>query len=206
MAAVRYNCNRYACGLGTIQLEIPPGSLKINEKSSSTDASPSDMQTNTVKLYQAKLLLLCQCNIHACLLSAISSRELLSCCSCNIYACWPSVFTATNTSAFQICLLVECCCKKDACWTVFTQSASLPIFCHSVLHVCRCFASLSAIPVGTVSHYQPCQLVWYLIIGHAFWWCAALSVMPVCMLPHYRPRLLVRCLIINHACWCVASL
>ena len=164
MAAIWLNFNRYACILGPIQLDIPPGSLKIKEKSSSTNASPSDMQTNTVKHYQAKLLLHCQCNIHACWPSAIPCRELLSCCSCNIYACWPSVFNATNTAAFQVCLLVECCCKMDACWTVFNQSASLPIFYHSILQVCWCCASLSAIPVGTVSHYHPCLLVWCLNI------------------------------------------
>ena len=50
MAAVGGNSNRYACGLGTIQSDMPPGPLKIKEKSYSTDSPPSDMPTNTVKL------------------------------------------------------------------------------------------------------------------------------------------------------------
>ena len=98
-------------------------------------------------------------------------RELLYRCSCNIYACWPSV-TVTNTAAVQTCLLVECCCKMDTCWTVTTQSACLLTFCHSILHVCWWCASLSAIPArpaGMVSHYQPCPLVWCLTISHARW-------------------------------------
>ena len=121
MANIRRNFNRYACGLGTTQSDMPPGPLKIKKKSYSTDAPTSDMPTNTVKLYQVRLLLHCQCNIHACWSSTTPCRELLSCCSCNIYACWPSVFSATNTAAVQICLLVECCCKMDACWTVAIQ-------------------------------------------------------------------------------------
>ena len=54
-------------------------------------------------------------------------RELCRC-SCNIYARWPSV-TVTNTSVVQTCLLVECCCKMDACWTVATHLACLLTFC-----------------------------------------------------------------------------
>ena len=100
-------------------------------------------------------------------------RELLCRCSCNIYACWPSV-TTTNTTAVQTCLLVECCCKMDACWTVATQSACLLTFCHVILHGCWRCASLSAIPAGMVSHYQPCLLVWYLTISRACWCGASL--------------------------------
>ena len=97
-------------------------------------------------------------------------RELLCRCSysCNIYACWPSV-TVTNTAAGQTCLLVECCCKMGACWTVATQSACLLTFCHPILHVCWRCASLSVIPAGMVSHYQPCLLVWCITTRRAFW-------------------------------------
>ena len=105
-------------------------------------------------------------------------RKLLCCCSCNIYAGWPSV-TVTNTAAVQTWLLVDYCCKMDACWTVATQSACLLTFCHSILHclLALCFSicytcwygvSLSAVSAGIVSHYQPCLLVWWIIIGHAF--------------------------------------
>ena len=48
--------NRYASGLGSIQSNMPPGPLKIKEKSYLTDAPPSDMPTNNVKLYQPRLL------------------------------------------------------------------------------------------------------------------------------------------------------
>ena len=84
-------------------------------------------------------------------------RELLGRCSCNIHACWPSV-TVINTAAVRTCLLFECCCKPDACWTVDTQSACLLTFCHSILHVSWRCDSLSALPAGMVSHYQPCLL------------------------------------------------
>ena len=64
MAAVQRNFNRYACGLGTIQSKMPPGPLEIKEKSYLIDAPPSDMPTNTVKLYQPRPIH-CQYNIHA---------------------------------------------------------------------------------------------------------------------------------------------
>ena len=71
MAAVQCNVNRYACGLGTIQSDMPHGPLEIKEKSYLTDAPPSDMPTNNVKLYQLRLLH-CQYNIHAAPRVAIS--------------------------------------------------------------------------------------------------------------------------------------
>ena len=122
----------------------------------------------------------------------IPCRELLCHCSCNIYVCWPSV-TVTNTAAVQTCLLVEFSCKMDAYWTVATQSACLLTFCHSILHVCWRCASLSAIPAGMVSHYQPCLLVWCLTINCACW-CGA----------SYRSYLLVWYITISisHAGWC----
>ena len=64
MIAVQLNFNRYACGRGTIQSDMHPGPLKIEEKSYLTDARSSDMPTNTVKLYQPRLLT-CQYSIHA---------------------------------------------------------------------------------------------------------------------------------------------
>ena len=118
-------------------------------------------------------------------------RDLLCRCSYYIYACWHSV-TVTNTAAVQTCLLVECCCKIDTCSTVATQSACLLTFCHSILQVCRRCASLSAIPAGMVSHYQPSLLVWCFIIGRAFWFGTSLSAMHVGKVSHYRQCLLVR--------------
>ena len=205
MTNVWWNFNQHACWLGTIQSDMSPDPLKNKKKSYSTIVPPSDMPTRTVKLYQAILLLRCQCNIHTCWSSATLCRELPCHCSCNKYACCPSA-TATNTAAVPTCLLVECCCKMDACWTADTQSACLPILCHLILHTRWCGASLSAIPAGVLPHYQPCLHVWCLPIGHAVWCGALLSAMHAVVLPHYRICMLVWCLTISHAFWCGASL
>ena len=67
MAAVQSNLNKYACGLGTIQTNMPSDPFEIKEKSYLTDAPPSDMPTKmptkTVKLYQP-IMLHNQYNIH----------------------------------------------------------------------------------------------------------------------------------------------
>ena len=133
----------------------------------------------------------------------------------NIYAYWPSV-TVTNTAAVQTCLLVECCCKPDACWTVANQSACLLTFvtqycmsagivllcllyllvwCLTISRVCWYGASLSAVPSGLVNHYRSCLLVWYIYISHACWCGASLY-----------SCLLVWCLTVGHFFWCGASL
>ena len=102
---------------------------------------------------------------HTCLF-----RELLWRCSCNIYAFWPNV-TVTNTAAVRTCLLVECCCKLDACWTVAIQPACLQIFfslniacllalSFSICYTCWYGVSLSAVSAGMVSHYQLCLRMW----------------------------------------------
>ena len=121
---------------------MPPGPLEIKEKSYLSNAPPSDMPTNNVKLYPPSLLHY-QYNI------CLPCRELLCRCSCNIYACCPSV-TVTNTAAVQTCLLVEFCCKMYACWTVTTEPECLLTFCHSILHVCWRCAPLSAIPADNM--------------------------------------------------------
>ena len=111
---------------------------------------------------------------------------------------------------------------------VLLQDGCLLGLCHSILHVSWCCASLSAIHVGMVSHYQPCQLVCYLTIdhtflmwclnisiaelvrclsvGHTFWCGASLQAIPSGVMPHYQPCLLVCCLTIGHAFWRGASL
>ena len=153
---------------------MPPGPLEIKKKSYLTDAPLSGMPNNTVKHCETLSAKTATLKIeHACCV------ELLCRCSCNIYACWPSV-TVTNTAADQTCLLGECCCKMDACWTVATQPSCLLTFCHSILHVCWRCASLSAIPSGMVFHYQLCLLVWCL-----------LSPMPAGVMNHYRSCLLI---------------
>ena len=95
------------------------------------------------------------------------------------------------TTAVGTCLLVECCWKMDACWTVATQSACLPIFCHSTMNSRWSGASLSVIPAGVLSHYQPCLLIYCLTIDHTCWCCASLSAELSGVVPLYRPCLLV---------------
>ena len=149
MAAIHGCCSvklqKICCRLGTIQSDMPPGPLKIKEKSYSTDAPPSGMPTNTVKLYQARLLLHCGCSIHPCWSSATPCRELLSCCSCNIYACRPSVFTATNTAAAR-----------------WMHAGPLPFN-----HACRSFATQSSTSASDLLLYLPYMLAWCLTISRA---------------------------------------
>ena len=143
-------------------------------------------------------------------------RDLLYRCSCNIYACWSSV-TVYNTAAVQTCLPVECCCKMDACRTVATQSTCLLTFfslniasllevCFSICYTCWNGVSLSAVPAGMVSHYQPCLLAWCFIIGHAFWFGTSRSAMTVGVVPHYRLCFLRWCLTVGHVFWYGASI
>ena len=161
------------------------------------------MSTNTVEPYQAFLLLRCQCNVTYMLAGPVPLRvespQLQQ-----IYLLRTSA-TATNTAAVQTRLLVECCCKMDACWAVDTQSACLSIFCHSILHDHWCGGSISAIPAGVVSHYQPCLLMWCLtiaipsgVVHHhqpcLLVWCLTTGH-AVGVVPHYRPHPLVWCLI-----------
>ena len=135
-----------------------------------TNASPPDMQTDTLKPHPACLLL--RCNSCARWSSATPCRELLCRCNCSNDACWPSA-TATNKVVVQTFLLVECYCNMGTCWNLATQSAWLSIFCHSIIHVRWCGASLSTIPAGVMSHYQ--SYLWCLTIGHAFWCGSSLS-------------------------------
>ena len=191
MVAVQWNFNIYACGLGTIQSNMPPGPLEIKEKSYLTDTPHQTCQLTLWNFINQDRYI---ANI-----TYIPCRELLCHCSCNIYVCWPSV-TVTNTAAVQKCLLVEFCCKMDAYWTVATQSACLLTFCHSILHVCWRCASLSAIPAVMVSHYQPCLLVWCLTISCACWYGISLSAVPAGMVSQYQLCLLEWYLTISCAC------
>ena len=83
--------------------------------------------------------------------------------------------------------------NQHACWPFVTQ------------YCLRC-ASLSAIPAGMVSHYQPYLWVWWIIIGHTFWFGTSILAMPVGVVPHYKSCLLVWCLTVDHVFWCGASL
>ena len=179
MAAVQWNFNIYAFGIGTIQSDMPPGPLKINGKATRPMPLHQTCQLTMWNFIRQDWYIVSTTYMsgktdtlsiqHICLLVQCHSAKRAA----YICACWPCV-AATNTSAVQTCLLVECCCKMEACCTVATQSACLPIFCLSILHVCCRCAFLSAIPAGMVSHCQPCLLVWCITIGHAFWCCASL--------------------------------
>ena len=116
------------------------------------------LKCETLSAKTATLSIQHTCRVVSCYVAAAATY----------YACRPSV-TVTNIAAVQTCLLVECCCKMDACWTVAPQSACLLTFCHSILHVCWRCASFFAIPAGMVSLYQPCLLVWSLTISRACW-------------------------------------
>ena len=163
----------YVCGLGTIQSNMPPGPLEIKEKTYLTDAPPSDMPTNNVKLYQPRLLH-CQYNKHA-----------------HVESCYVSA-AATYTPAGRVLLSPTPLLFKHAYWLSAAVRWMLAglwqlllIFCHSILHVCWRCVSLSAIPADMVSHYL------CFTIGQAFWFVTLLSAMHVGVVPHYRPYLLV---------------
>ena len=120
--------------------------------------------SRSIENQRENLLIWCPPIIHAqikvwnfirqdCCLVECYSRELLRCCRCNINSCWSSAFTATNTAAVPICLLVECCCKMDACWVFATQSWMLAgvvllylpyllVLCLTISRACWCDASL----------------------------------------------------------------
>ena len=132
MAAVQWNLYTYACGLGTIRSDTPQGPLKIKGKSYWPMPLHQTCQLTMWIFISQDCYIVNTTNKYACWSSATPCRGLLCCCNWNIYACWPSV-TVTNTAAVQTCLLVECCCKMDACLTVTTQLACLPTFCHSIL-------------------------------------------------------------------------
>ena len=96
---------------------------------------------------------------------------------------------------------------EDGCLLDCVRSISMPADLLS-LNTALCWrcASLSAIPAGMVSHYQPCLLVLCFIIGHAFSFGVSLSAMPVGVVPHYRSCLLVWRLTVGHVFWCGDSL
>ena len=124
------------------------GPLKIKEKSYLTDTPNANSHCEILSGKTDTLPIQ-----HACLLVQCHSTAAAT----YMHACWSSV-TATKTAAVQICLLVECCCKMDACLTIANQSACLLIFCDScqlalcfsichtcwygICHACQCGASL----------------------------------------------------------------
>ena len=153
MAAFQWNFNRHVCGLGAIQSDMPSGQLKIKDKSYSTNALPSDMPTSTVKLYQARLLLHCQCNRHACWLSATPCRELLSCCSCNRFAYWPVYLLPQAPLLFKYAYWLSAVARWMPADLLQLNPAYLLVLCFSLCHTCGYGVALSAVPAGVVPHY-----------------------------------------------------
>ena len=163
MAAVQWNIYRYACGRGTFQLDISPGPLEIKKKSYLTNPPPSDMPTNTVKLYQPRLLN-CQNNIHAVYrtvmslqlskhanwLSAAARWMLAGLWPLNQHACWPF--------ATQYCM---------SAGVVLLYLLYLLVWCLTISHVCWYGVSLSIVPAGVLLHYRSYLFVWYITISHA---------------------------------------
>ena len=159
---------------------MPPGPLEIKEKSYLTDAPPSDMPTNNVKLYQprsiATLSIQHTCRVESCYIAAAATNM-------------PGGLVLLSQTPL---LFKHAYCWVDGCLLDCGHSISMPAdllslniacllaVCFSICYACWSGVSLSAVPAGMVSHYQPCLLAWCFIIGHA--------------------------LTISLACWCCASL
>ena len=71
LTAVQLNFNRYACGLGGIESNMPPGPLEIKEKSYLTNAPPLDMSTNNMKT--ATLSIQHTCRVECCYIAAAAT-------------------------------------------------------------------------------------------------------------------------------------
>ena len=158
MVAVQCNFNRYACGLGTIQSNMPPGPLEIKEKSYLTDAPSSDTPTNTDKTLLAKTATLSiqhACCVESCYVTAAARWMLAGLWPLNQHACWPFVT--------QYCM---------SAGVVLLYLLYLLVWCLTISSVCWYCVSLSAVPADVVNHYRSCLLVWYITISHACW-CGA---------------------------------
>ena len=134
---------------------MAPGPLKIKEKSYLTDAPPSDMPPNTVKLYQ--LSIQNTCRVESCSVAAAAAYmpAVLV-----LLPQTPLLFKhAYWLSAAAIWMLAgPWPLKQHACRPFATQ------YCHSY---CCYGVSLSAVPADVVSYYKPCNLVWCLTISRA---------------------------------------
>ena len=106
---------------------------------------------------------------------AVTEQNCLFSDMCTIHVPHNQTCLMVNMSAdlvgMMAALLVWCKLNRYAHWLVLLQdgylldrchSIIMPMFCNSILHVCWRCASLSALSVGMVSHYQPCLLVWCL--------------------------------------------
>ena len=138
--------------------------------------------TSTLNSVRHNCCHLANATMHAFWSIAIPCRELLYSCSCSKQAWWhcatatiPLLFnnskwllsgntTITNcrqTHGFvwkshTACVMIMCCRKIDASWTVATQSACLPILCHSILVLVRIPWKITRLPSqhSMLGHYR----------------------------------------------------
>ena len=165
---------------------MPPGPLEIKEKSYLTDKVLLLHQTCQLTLWNfisqdCKMSIQHTCLVKSCYVAAAArympaGLMLLS----QTPLLFKHVYWLSTAARWMLAGLWPL--NQHAC-------------CHPILHDCWHCVSLSAIPAGMVSHYQPCLLVWWIIMGHAFWFGTSLSA-----------SLLVWCLTIGHAFCCGASL
>ena len=101
-------CQQICLRLGTIQPNMPPGPLEIKEKSYLTDVPPSHCEILLAKT--ATLSIQHTCRVESCYVAAAAR-----------YMPAGLVLLSQTPAVVQTCLLFECCCKMDACWTVATQ-------------------------------------------------------------------------------------
>ena len=182
---------------------MPPGPLEIKEKSYLTDAPPSDMTINTVKLYT--LSIKHTCRVESCYIAAAATYMpaglvLLSQIPLMFkHAYWLSV--AVRSMLARLWPL-----NHMPADLLPLNIAFLLALCFSICYTCWYGVSLSAVSAGMGSHFQPYLLVWCFILGHVSSFGTSLSAMPVGVVSHYRSCLLVWCLTVGHVFWCGASL
>ena len=166
VAAVQWNFNRYACRLGSIQLNMPSWPLEIKEKSYLTDALHQPCQltvwnfisqdcyiVNTTYMQCRDLLIAAAATYMPAGLVLLSTTPLLF-----KHAYW--LRTAARWMLAGLWPL-----NQHACWPLVTQycmSAGivllyllfLLIWCLSTSPACWYGISLSAVPAGVVLHYS----------------------------------------------------
>ena len=146
---------------------MPPGPLENKEKSYLTDAPPSDMPTNTVKLYKsvrtATLSIQHTCRVESCYVAAAATYMPAG---LVLLSQTPLLFKHAyrlSTAARWIHAGLKTL-NQHACWPFVTQyymSAGIVLLYLYLLYL---LVSLSAVSAGVVNYYKSCLLVWYITI------------------------------------------
>ena len=153
---------------------MPFGPLEIKEKSYLTDAPPSDMPTNTVKLLlvrTATLSIQHTCHVGSCYVPAATAATYMPA-GLMLLSQTPLLFKHAYrlSTAARWILAGLWTLNQHACWPFVTQyymSAGIVL-----LYLCLLY--YSAVSAGVVNHYRSCLLVWYITISHACWCGASL--------------------------------